>query len=134
MKKYLSFPGAALILAVLALTPAIAAVNTCAECGMRVDAASKFSARLTHQDSFLHFCDIGDLIVHLKRKGLNAGIAEVRDFSTSSWIDARKAFYISSPRQFSTPMGWGIAAFQRKEEAAKSGTSMDFDGIVKLVK
>ena len=31
-------------------------------------------------------------------------------------------------------MGWGIAAFKDKKEAAKSGTVLDFDGTVKALK
>ena len=49
--------GAALL---LLLAPALARSTPCAECGMEVDPASRFSARIVRDGKELPFCDVGD--------------------------------------------------------------------------
>lgn len=97
----------------------------CAECGMMVDASSKFSARATQGKTASQFCDIGDLLSYLKRSKAAGASAEVKDFKTGAWITADKAFYVRSEKKFSTPMGWGIAAFGDKKQASENGQAMD---------
>jgi nitrous oxide reductase accessory protein NosL len=106
----------------------------CAECGMMVDLNSKFAAKAVQGDTTRYFCDIGDLFAYLNKKGLKDAPAEVRDYTSGAWIDARKAFYVGSGSKFKTPMGWGIAAFKDKESASSSGNPMDFDTALAKVK
>jgi nitrous oxide reductase accessory protein NosL len=123
-----------LVLTLLLLSPAYAEAIRCAECGMMVDTASKFSARTTQGDKTLFFCDIGDLFAYLKKHNVKDALTEVKDFTSGTWLDARKAFYVHAEKKFSTPMGWGIAAFIDKDEAAKFGIAMDFETIAKALK
>jgi len=125
---------ATLVLILLMLSIASAADIRCAECGMMVDTASKFSARTSQGDTALFFCDIGDLFAYLKKHALSDARIEVKDFSGGAWLDARKAFYVHAEKKFKTPMGWGIAAFVNKDEAAKFGVAMDFDATSKALK
>lgn len=128
------FLTVAVSLMLLTGAPASAADMKCAECGMMVKMDSKFSAKINQGDATFNFCDIGDLFAYINRKGMKDARAEVRDYTSGAWIDARKAYYVKSDKKFSTPMGWGVAAFMDKSEAAKSGSVMDFDGASKALK
>jgi len=134
IRKILSLTAVAVSLMLFTCSPAPAADMKCAECGMVVMKDSKFSAKMLQGNTTLHFCDIGDLFVFLKRKGVKDAGAEVKDYMTGEWIDARKAYYVKSDKKFNTPMGWGIAAFKDKSEASKSGSAMDFDSASKALK
>ena len=134
MNIKLLFSGIAIGLILLAFSPVQAMDTRCAECGMKVMMDSKFSSRIVQGDTVLYFCDIGDLFSYLKKTRLNNARAEVKDYITGEWIDARKAYYANSSKKFSTPMGWGIAAFKDKNEASKAGTVVDFDGTAKALK
>lgn len=126
--------GIAIAFIVMFLSPAHAADRACAECGMMVNMDSPFSAKITQGDTTLYVCDIGDLFAYLKKKNLNTVRAEVKDYPTGAWVDARKAYYVQGDKKFKTPMGWGIAAFKERNEASRSGTVMDFDGMAKALK
>jgi nitrous oxide reductase accessory protein NosL len=124
----------ALLFTLLFLSTASAADIRCAECGMMVDIASKYSARNTQGDTALYFCDIGDLLIYLKKHNAKDARIEVKDYPTGAWIDARTAFYVRAEKKFNTPMGWGIAAFKDKGESGKFGVAMDFDAAAKALK
>jgi nitrous oxide reductase accessory protein NosL len=126
--------GLAIALIWMALSPAYAADTKCAECGMTVRMASPFTAKITQGDTRLFFCDIGDLFVYLRKKGLNNARAEVKDYPTGAWVDARKAAYVHAEKKFRTPMGWGIAAFKNADDASRSGAIMYFDNMAKALK
>ncbi len=108
--------------------------SRCAECGMKVEAASPFIAVIRtaggtapgdFEGTALFFCDIGDMLVYYKKlKEKPLGVS-VRDMDSKEWLDAEKAHYVKAG--FSTPMGWGIAAFKEEKEAAKAGAPMTFD-------
>jgi hypothetical protein len=97
------------------------------------DTASKFSAKATkrHNDLFLRH---RDLFVYLKKHNLKDARIEVKDFAGGALFDGRKAFYVHAEKKFNTPMGWGIAAFINKDDAAKFGMAMDFDATLKALK
>jgi len=126
--------GIAVALIAMFLAPAQAMDTKCSECGMMVRMDSPFTAKITMGETTLYFCDIGDLFAYLKNKNLTNARAEVKDHPTGAWIDARKASYVHEEKKFSTPMGWGIAAFKNANEASRSGSIMDFDGVVKALK
>jgi nitrous oxide reductase accessory protein NosL len=134
MIRRLLFAGISLALIAMSLTPALAEEIRCTECGMRVMMDSKFTSKISQGETTLFFCDIGDLFTYLKKKKMQEAGAEVRDFATGDWIDARKAYYVNSSKKFRTPMGWGIAAFKNKVEAAKAGNIMDFEGVANALK
>lgn len=106
----------------------------CAECGMAVDLASKFSATLEGAGkAILPFCDIGDLLIHLNRTSLPPSAARVRDRETGEWISADAAWYVHNEKEFRTPMRWGIAAFRDASRAARFGTPRDITQIREAV-
>jgi nitrous oxide reductase accessory protein NosL len=134
MKRTLGTTLILFILTAVFIFPVAAETIQCAECGMMVDTNSKFSAKILQGDTPLWFCDIGDLFSYLKRTGAKDARAEVKDYATGEWIDARKAYYVRDGKKFKTPMGWGVAAFVEKNEALKSGAAIDFDGAAKALK
>jgi len=99
----------------------------CTECGMFVDLNSKFTSKIVQGNTTLYFCDIGDLFSYLKRKGLHDVSAQVKDYNTGEWIEAKNAFYVHAEKTFMTPMGWSIAAFKDMMSAAKFGNAMDYN-------
>ncbi len=132
MMKRTSFAAlASLMLIFVCSLPAQAESVHCTECGMMVDMNSKFAARIVQGDKTLYFCDIGDLFSYLKRKGAKESPAEVRDYTSGEWINARKAFFVHAENKFKTPMGWGIAAFKEKNRASEFGSTADFDEAAK---
>jgi nitrous oxide reductase accessory protein NosL len=112
----------------------LAQMNKCAECGMMVDEKSPFSAKIVQKDRTLSFCDIGDMLIHVKTKNIRSENAQVRDFKSGEWIDGAKAWYVSSAKHFTSPMGWNIAAFRNKNEAEKFGAPLDLDNAMKALK
>ncbi len=114
--------------------PASAEPAQCAECGMTVDESSKFHAKAVEAGKSLQFCDIGDLLVYLSKRSLSPSMAQVKDYRTGEWIGAEKAFYVRSEKTFKTPMGWGIAAFGTKADAAAFGAPADITGVLKAFK
>ncbi len=58
------------------------------------------------------FDDFGCMAAELGNDGGKdeVGGIYVTDFTTSAWLDARKAHYLKSP-DIASPMGYGIAAF-----------------------
>lgn len=133
MKKATPFLYAALLILSFSL-PVRAEIISCAECGMKSDAGSKFTSRISQGEKTLYFCDIGDLFMYLNKKKPRDARAEVKDYRTGEWIDAQKAYYVQAARKFNSPMGWGIAAFKDGKEPAESGSVMDFDGAMKAVR
>ncbi len=114
--------------------PSLAADMKCAECGMMVDTGSKFYAWIVQDGNELPFCDIGDLLTYINKKSLSPATARVKDYLSGETIEANKALYVHAEKAFKTPMGWGIAAFKNKQEAAKFGAVMDFPGAAKMLK
>ncbi len=106
----------------------------CAECGMTVKLGSKFCAKILLKGKTLQFCDIGDLLTYLNKKKISPSLAQVKDQRTGEWISADKAYYVHSEKTFKTPMGWDIAAFKTKEDAAAFGTPLDIKGILGALK
>lgn len=112
----------------------LAQMNKCAECGMMVDEKSPFSAKIVQRDMTLSFCDIGDMLIHMKTKNMRPENAQVKDFKSNDWTDGAKAWYVSSAKHFTSPMGWNIAAFRNKNEAEKFGAPLDLDNAMKALK
>ncbi len=131
-KSLLPFLCSALLIFVYCL-PVAAETITCAECGMKSDLASKFTSKIVQGEKTLYFCDIGDLFAYLNRKKPQNAQAEVKDYNTGEWLDAQKAFYVRAEKKFRTPMGWGIASFKDRNDAAGYGSVMDFEAAIKAV-
>jgi len=126
------FPVLAII--VFCSLSASAEMVRCAQCGMGADLGSKFTARIVNPKQTLHFCDIGDLFAYLKKAPVANAEAHVRDYRSGDWINAHQAAYVQSAKKFQTPMGWSIAAFKNKPEAAEFGSTLDFDAMMKSLR
>ena len=100
--------------------------SKCHICGMKVDPVSPYSAQTVEEGTLLPFCDIGDMLHYYKKQEEKPTELYVRDTRSREWTEAQEAFYVKSD-QFSTPMGWGIAAFPDKDEAQKFGKTMTFE-------
>ena len=122
----------ALFFAVAMTSAAFAADVPCSQCGMIVDAGSKFAAKIVAGDT-LFFCDIGDLFVYLKRKKMSADGAFVKDHPSGEWVEAKAAYFVHDEKRFKTPMGWGVAAYRDRNRAAEAGKAMDFDAAAKAM-
>jgi copper chaperone NosL len=131
-KAFLALVTAAFLTAGFSLS-ASAALITCAECGMTSDPGSPFTARIIDNGKELYFCDIGDLFVYLNRKKAQGVQAQVKDFPSGEWFDARAAHYVQS-KTFNSPMGWGIAAFKDRKQTTENRVVMDFEGVLKAVR
>lgn len=106
--------------------------SKCYECGMKVDPGSPFAAQIVEDGKLLPFCDIGDMLHRYKKMKDKPERLYVRDKASGEWTDALGASYVKS-EEFKTPMGWGLAAFKDKGEAAKHGSPMDFDEALTMV-
>jgi len=98
----------------------------CHLCGMVVQPSSAYSAQIVDGGQLLAFCDIGDMLYHYNKQAAKPAELYVRDMKSMEWTDAKAALYVKSEK-FSTPMGWGIAAFKDREEAARHGAPMSFE-------
>ncbi len=105
----------------------------CARCNMLLDEAAPFSARIIAEDRALWFCDIGDMVLYLREKKSDPAKAQVKDYPSGAWLAAGKAWYVSDPKKFRTPMGWGLAAFTDRAVASRHGTAEDLSTILKRI-
>lgn len=133
MKKMVFLSFAALLALTIRIIPAFGETIHCAECGMMADTGATFTARIVQSDKNLYFCDIGDLLVYWGKKKPQNVRAEVKNYPDGAWVDAQKAFFVHSSKIFNTPMGWGIAAFKDKNEAAGRGKVMLYNDAIKAV-
>ena len=134
MKRFANSALAMMLFMMACSLPATAAAVLCTQCGMDVDLNSKFSAKIVQGNTTHYFCDIGDLLSYLQAKDTESDGALVKDYISGEWVKARIAFYVRAAGKFSTPMGWGIAAFKEKGQASQFGMVMDFDEVVKALK
>lgn len=106
----------------------------CAECGMAVDTENRFSSKIVQGGKTLLFCDVGDMLIYQRDKKAGMKNAWVKNYGTGEWTSAETAYYVYSPKRFSTPMGWSIATFKDKKDAEEFGTPLDKDGIMVKLK
>jgi nitrous oxide reductase accessory protein NosL len=129
-----AFTRAAVFLAVLTTAGLADESLKCAECGMPVDVAAPFSAKIVAGDGMKYFCDIGDLLVYLRERKKDPTYARVKDYRSGEWIEAGQAFYVHEPRRFMTPMGWGVASFKDKKDAEDFGVPLDIIAVSRRLK
>jgi copper chaperone NosL len=112
----------------------------CAECGMAVNTDGPFASHLEYPGGKTEwFCDLGDMMLYYYGDKDKAGAAklQVKDYPSNSWMDGRKAWYLTGTG-VKTPMRYGIIAFRDKKAAeefkAKSGGNrvVGFDDAISL--
>ncbi|NTW59041.1 MAG: hypothetical protein HGA43_07735 [Nitrospirae bacterium] len=128
------FTRAAVFLAVLATAGLADEPLKCAQCGMPVDVAAPFSAKIVAGDRMQYFCDIGDLLEYLRERKNDPTYARVKDYRSGEWIEAGQAFYVHEPRRFMNPMGWGVASFKDKRDAEDFGAPSDITAVSRRLK
>lgn len=102
--------------------------ESCRQCRMAVS-QREFSAELVSERGVVDaFDDIGCLVTWLRETSPSgaAGVF-VHDYETGEWLDARAAHFVRSEK-LSTPMGSGLAAFDREESAREAAAR--WDGVV----
>lgn len=132
--KWISVMFGVLVMAALVAGSFAAGMHTCAVCGMMADEAAPFTAKIEAGKEALYFCDIGDLLIYLKEKKAGRSLARVKDYPSRGWIEAAKAYYVTAPQRFTTPMGWSIAAFRDRKDAEGYGAPVDLESILKGLK
>lgn len=124
-----------IIFGAVALSQDIPEGSTCAECGMKVDSGSRFSALVIDREDNrkYFFCDIGDMLYHYRKSSERIKEASVRDFISGIWIDGRSAYYVRN-KEFKTPMSWQIGAFRNRTEAERFGKIYTFQEAFELIR
>ncbi|MCK6604704.1 MAG: nitrous oxide reductase accessory protein NosL [Ignavibacteriaceae bacterium] len=109
--------------------------DDCYSCRMTIS-EEKFAAQLiTTGGKSLKFDAVECLIDASRETALEGKIAAlyVRDYNSSEWIDAFKAFYVKDS-SFNSPMGLDAAAFKLKaaaesEAAARGGRILNWQNL-----
>lgn len=109
---------------------AIPAESYCTECGMLVRPDSLFVSEILNRDGkAVYFCDLGDMMLYYeKHASAKASVVYVKDYTSGSWADGRKAFYLSGAK-VRTPMRYGILAFGSRAFAEKHKKEKGGDAI-----
>lgn len=95
----------------------------CKECGMLVNEDRCSSALLVEdrgRRDYWHFDDIGCMLDAERKHKNDVRVLErfVRDHASRAWTPAEQAvFVMAHPKTLHTPMGTGIVAFAKREDA-----------------
>lgn len=92
--------------------------DVCDECHMIISEARYASAYRDREGNPYIFDDIGDMVGHIRRAGLEEGdvTAWVHDYLTEEWVDAPAAWFVRSDT-LTTPMDGGVVAFTSRSDA-----------------
>jgi hypothetical protein len=93
----------------------------CSECNMDVEDLNYAAQLITDEGLTYFFDDIGCVVLWLKNHTPNKPIILTQTLDTHRWIDAKKAWYT---RVAPTPMGYGLAAYEKKKEGLISYEEM----------
>ncbi|MEA3492299.1 MAG: hypothetical protein U9R27_10410 [Campylobacterota bacterium] len=85
----------------------------CSECNMDVE-YMEYAAQIITKDGITYFFDdIGCVVLWLKNRELDGSLIFTQTLDTHRWIDANRAWYT---RTASSPMGYGLAAYEEPKE------------------
>lgn len=90
--------------------------DECDRCRMIISDARYAAAYMTEDGQARRFDDIGGMILHHMENEEDVHLFWVHDFESEVWVKADEAHYVMS-NALETPMGFGIAAFNSREEA-----------------
>jgi copper chaperone NosL len=108
--------------------------DTCDACGMIISDAKFAAATLLTGGEALKFDDIGEMVTyHMDHPEKQVNAWFVHDYKSEAWIRGETAFFVLSD-QLQTPMGMGVAAFEKREDAEalaaeKSGKVLTLDEL-----
>jgi copper chaperone NosL len=109
--------------------------ESCAHCRMLIG-DPQFAAAIVMQDGEVRkYDDVGCLLNDGAKRQANVHRLWVRRYDADGWLDARKAWFVVS-QKIASPMGYGIAAFARKEDAERlakqvGGIALRWDDLLK---
>lgn len=103
--------------------------DSCERCKMIISEKTYSAEYILADGKAMKFDDIGCMIHFNIELGTEHKILAqyVRDYETGDWIDATKAYFVSS-KEIMTPMGHGLVAFSNEESARRLASR--FDGTV----
>jgi copper chaperone NosL len=108
--------------------------DVCDACGMIVSDAKFAAATLLTSNEYRKFDDIGEMVTyHMDHPEQQVKAWFVHDYTSEAWIRGETAFFVLSD-QLQTPMGSGVAAFEKKDDAeafaaGKSGKVLTLDEL-----
>ena len=85
----------------------------CSECSMDIEALEYSAQIITPAGETYFFDDIGCVVLWLESHTINIQKIITQTLDTGHWIDVDKAWYT---RTASSPMGYGFAAYENKQE------------------
>lgn len=105
----------------------------CTECGMIISKSSLLASEIILKDGkAVFFCDLGDMMLYYARnKGAKVSVVYVKDYVNGTWVDGRKAYFLSGTN-VRTPMRYGILAFGARVDAEKFKSKSGGGGIYTL--
>lgn len=114
--------------------------DECGECGMLISEDRCSSGSLEAADgrrAYVLFDDIGCMLDRERTEDGGRSVLEryVHDYGTRTWVRAEAATYLmAEPGAVRTPMGSGIVAFARREDAESAqrthgGRLLDYAGL-----
>ncbi|MDX1416107.1 MAG: nitrous oxide reductase accessory protein NosL [Candidatus Promineifilaceae bacterium] len=90
--------------------------DVCERCGMLISEENFAAAYWTKDGEARLFDDIGGMIAYNTESSEDVASYWVHDFETGEWLRAEDATYLLDS-DLMTPMGFGIAAFAKEEQA-----------------
>ncbi|MFT7879913.1 MAG: hypothetical protein ABXS91_05895 [Sulfurimonas sp.] len=85
----------------------------CSECSMDIEEMAYSAQIITPEGDTYFFDDIGCVVDWLEGRKIKTQKVITRTLDTDRWIDVDKAWYT---RTASSPMGYGFAAYEHKQE------------------
>lgn len=106
----------------------------CDRCGMLINDARYAAAYMTTDGEARFFDDIGGMLIHHAENHEDVHLFWVHDRESKVWVKANEAVYVMG-KELMTPMGFGIAAHNSREEAdalaeETGGMIMEFDDLM----
>ncbi len=99
--------------------------SVCSECGMIIDDVRMAAAWRLPDGTSRVFDDIGDMLVNgYKSDDLGATGKWAFDYGTADAVPVGSAFFVASG-ELSTPMGWGVVAHVREQDALDLAASLN---------
>ena len=99
--------------------------DMCDACGMIISDAKFAAATLLTSGEALRFDDIVEMVTyHMDHPEAQVKAWFVHDYPSEAWLRGETAFFVLSD-QLQTPMGGGVAAFEKKSEAEAFAVEKD---------
>lgn len=98
--------------------------DECDRCRMIINDARYAAAYMTEDGETRRFDDIGGMVLHHLEQEEDVHLFWVHDYESKVWVKADEAYFVMS-NGLETPMGFGIAALNSREEAEAMAAEWD---------